>query len=224
MSDILLDLRYALRALRKSPAFTAIAVATLALGIGANTAMFSVVYGVLFRPLPYPEPDRLVQFAQRYQGDLGPLGVTWSQYRFLDEQYAGSLDVAASTRVGFNLFADDLADRVDGLRVSHDYFSVLRVAPERGRTFLPEEDAPGGAAVAVISHGLWTRHFGGDPAAVGRTIQLDGQPYTIVGVMPAGFQSIPTADVWSTLAQVARTVGSGQNLEVIGRLSPLRDE
>jgi len=220
MSDFFFDLRYALRALRKSPAFTAIAVATLALGIGANTAMFSVMYGVLLRPLPYPEPDRLVQFAQRYQGDLGSLGVTFSQYRFLDEQYAGSLDVAASTRVGFNLFADDLADRVDGLRVSDDYFRVLGVAPEHGRAFLPEEDAPGGAAVAVISHGLWARRFGADPAAVGRTIQLDGQPYTIVGIMPAGFQSMPAADVWSTLAQVARTVGSGQNLEVIGRLTP----
>ena len=220
MSDFLLDLRHALRSFRRSPGFAAIAVATLALGIGANTAMFSVLYGVLLRPLPYPEPDRLVQFAQRYQGQIGGLGVTWSQYRALDELFAGSLDVTASTRVGFNVFADDRADRVDGLRVASDYFRVLGVVPELGRAFLPAEDVPGGAAVAVISHGLWNRRFAGDPNVVGRTVQLDGVSHTVVGVMPAGFQSIPSADVWSTLAQVANTVGSGQNLEVIARRAP----
>jgi putative ABC transport system permease protein len=211
------DLRHALRGLRKSPGFTAITVLTLALGIGANTTMFSVLYGILLRPLPYPQPEGLVQFAMDYRGSLSGLGVTYSQYQFLDEQ-AGPLEVAASTGVGFNLFAGGAADRVDGLRVSHDYFRVLGVSPQLGRVFLPEEDTPGGAAVVMLSHGLWTRRFGADPDIVGRTIQLDGRAHTVVGVMPAGFQTIPATDVWTTLAQVAHTVGSGQNLEVIGRL------
>jgi predicted permease len=210
------DLRYAVRTLGRSPGFTAVAVLTLALGIGANTTMFSVLYGVLLRPLPYPASDRLVQFAMRFQGDLSPLPVTFLQYQFLDEQ-AAPIDVAASTSVGFNLFAGGAADRVDGLRVSHDYFRVLGATPALGRTFLTEEDAPGGASVAVLSHGLWQRRFGADPDVVGRTIRLDGQPFTVVGVMPADFQSLPATDVWSTLGQVGRTIGSGQNLEVIGR-------
>jgi predicted permease len=210
------DLRYAVRTLGRSPGFTAVAVLTLALGIGANTTMFSVLYGVLLRPLPYPESDRLVQFAMRFQGGVSPLPVTYLQYRFLDE-HGAPIEVAASTRVGFNLFAGGAADRVDGLRVSHDYFRVLGVTPALGRAFLPEEDTPGGAPVAVLSHGFWTRRFGGNPGMVGNTIRLDGQQHTVVGVMPEGFQSMPATDVWSTLAQVGGTIGSGQNLELVGR-------
>jgi predicted permease len=191
----------------------------LALGIGANTTMFSVLYGVLLRPLPYPDSNRLVQFAMRFQGNLSPLPVTYPQYQFLDE-HAAPIDVAATTRVGFNLFAGGAADRVDGLRVSHDYFRVLGATPALGRAFLPEDDAPGGPAVAVLSHGLWVRRFGADPEVVGSTTLLDGQPYVVIGVMPDGFQSLPETDVWSTLAQVGATIGSGQNLEVIGRRPP----
>jgi predicted permease len=178
-----------------------------------------VLYGVLLRPLPYPESDRLVQFAMDYGGAVGGLGVTYAQYEFLDEQ-AAPIDVAASTGVGFNLFAGGTADRVSGLRVSRDYFRVLGVAPRLGREFLPEEDAAGGAQVAILSHGLWTRRFGADSAIVGRTIRLDGQPFTVVGVMPPEFQAIPPTDLWTTLAPVARTIGSGQNLELVGRLPP----
>jgi predicted permease len=213
------DVRHALRSLRHNPGFTAVVVLTLALGIGANTTMFTVLYGVLLRPLPYPESDRLVQFAMDYRGTVGSLGVTYPQYRFLDEQTA-PLDVAAATGVGFNLFAGGVADRVAALRVSRNYFRVLGVAPRLGREFLPDEDVAGGAPVAILSHGLWTRRFGADSALVGRTIRLDGQPFTVVGVMPPGFQAIPATDLWTTLAQVARTIGSGQNLEVFGRLPP----
>ncbi|MDH4350451.1 MAG: ABC transporter permease, partial [Gemmatimonadota bacterium] len=220
MTDLLRDVRHGIRALRRSPGFTAVAILTLALGIGANTTMFSVLYGVLLRPLPYPESDRLVTLAQDYQGNRGVQSVTHTQFEFLTEQAIDGLSLAASTRVGFNLFTGDAADRADGLRVSHDYFRVLGVMPQLGRTFLPEENAPGGAQVAILSHGLWARRFGSDPDVVGRTIQLDGQAFTVVGVMPAGFQSIPATDVWSTIAQVARTIGSGQNLEVLGRLTP----
>jgi putative ABC transport system permease protein len=218
MTDLLRDVRHGLRALRRTPGFTAVAILTLALGIGANTTMFSVLYGVLLRPLPYPDSDRLVMLAQSFPGGRDALSVTHAQFEFLIEQETDELTLAAATPVGFTLFAGDLADRLNGLRVSQDYFRVLGVSPQLGRVFLSDEDAPGGASVAILSHGLWTRRFGGDPDVIGRTIQLDGQAFTVVGVMPAGFQSIPSVDVWSTLAQVARTIGSGQNLEVIGRL------
>lgn len=213
------DVRFALRSLRKSPGFTAVGVLTMALGIGASTAMFSVMYGVLLRPLPYPEPDRLVQLSQTYQQQHGPLAVTYDEFRFLQDNAPVFESLAATTPVGFNLFAGDRADRVSGLRVSSEYFRVLGVSPRLGRAFTAAEDQPGGPAVAILSHGLWTRRFGSDPGVVGRPVLLDGHTYTVVGVMPAGFRSFPTVEVWSTIAQVGRSIGSGENLEVIGRLA-----
>jgi predicted permease len=220
MDALLQDLRYALRALTRTPAFTIVAVLTLALGIGANTAIFSVLYGVLLRPLPYPDADRLVQFAQTYQGGRGLMDVTYPEFQFLQQNSTVFQSLTATTSVGFNLFTGTEAQRVNGLLVSREYFRVLGVAPQVGREFLPEEDQRGGAGAAILSHGLWQRRFGGDPDVVGRVISLDGVPTTVVGVMPAGFHSLPPVDVWSTLAQVGSTIGSGQNLEVIARLKP----
>jgi len=220
MQTLIQDLRLAVRAMRRAPGFTLVAVLTLALGIGANTAIFSVLYGVLLRPLPYPDSDRLVQLAVAYQGRSEVLDVTWRQYRSLVEQSAPFADMAATTHVGFNIFADGAADRVDGLRVSAGYFTVLGVQPALGRGFTTDEDQPGGPSAVVLSHGYWQRRFGGDPEVVGRTVSVDGEPYTVVGVMPASFRSLPAVDAWSTLAQVGRTIGSGQNLEMIGRLRP----
>ncbi|MEJ2185611.1 MAG: ABC transporter permease [Gemmatimonadota bacterium] len=214
------DVRYAVRSLRKSPGFTIIALLTIALGIGANTVMFSVVYGVLLRPLRYPHPDRLVAPVETYRGQRSGFGVTYLQYQFLEENTSGFRSLAATTPVGFNLFAGDRADRVDGLRVSENYFDVLGVSPALGRAFTADEDQPGGAPVAILSHGLWVRRFGSDPGVVGRSVLLDGEPYTVVGVMPAGFEAIPAVDVWSTIAQVGRTIGGGQNLELLARLAP----
>ena len=220
MNSILQDLRFAFRALRKSPGFATVAVLTLALGIGATTAMFSVVNGVLLRPLPYPKADRIVQLAEVNGTYRGALGVTYDAFRFVDANATGFQSLAATTSVGFDLFARDHADRVRGLRVSRDYFKVLGVSPALGRTFTAVEDQPGGPPVAMLSHGLWARRFGSDPTVLGQTVLLDGNPYTVVGVMPAGVQAMPAVDIWSTLAQVGRTIGSGQNLEVIGRLAP----
>lgn len=220
MDALLQDLKYALRTLAKTPGFTLVAVLTLALGIGANTAIFSVLYGVLLRPLPYPDADRLVQFAQTYQGGRGLMDVTYREFQFLQQNSTVFQSFTATTSVGFNLFAEAEAQRVNGLRVSHEYFRVLGVAPQLGREFLADEDQRGGASAAILSHGLWQRRFGGDPGVVGRVISLDGVPTTVVGVMPSGFHSLPPVDVWSTLAQVGATIGSGQNLEVIGRLQP----
>jgi len=220
METLLQDLRLAARGLLRAPAFTLVAVLTLALGIGANTAIFSVLYGVLLRPLPYPQPDRLVAFEQRFEGERGGMGVTFLEYRFLAEQSTIFESFAASTSVGLNLFSGNQADRVDGLRVSQDYFRTLGVAPALGRSFTAEEDQENGPNAAVLSHALWKRRFAGDPAVLGRIVTLDGKPFTVVGVMPEGFQSQPEAEIWTTVSQVGKTIGSGQNLEVFGRLKP----
>ncbi len=220
MAALLQDFRFALRSLGRSPAFTLVAVVTLALGIGANTAIFSVLYGVLLRPLPYPEPYRLVQLAQRYRDGENEMYVTWNQFRFLRDHVTGMEGIAGTTTVGFNMVTDAGAVRAFGQRVSANYFGVLGVPPALGRGFLDDEDRPGGPNAVVLSHGFWQRAFGGDPAVVGRTVPLDGAPHVVVGVMPAGFRSIPTVDAWSTLAQVGGTIGSGQNLRMLARLSP----
>jgi len=214
------DLRYALRTLAKSPGFTAIAVLTLALGIGPNTAIFSLVYGVLLKPLPYPESDRLVGLAETYQGNRNELDVTYDEFRFLEDHNPVLERLAVSTAVGFSVFTGDIAERVNGLRVSKNFFATLGVRPEVGRDFLAEEDQMGGASVAVLSHGYWMRRFGGDPGVVGRAITLDGRPTTIAGAMPASFRWLSPVDVWSTMGQVARSIGGGENLHFVGRLKP----
>src|SRR3989441_2149768 len=212
------DLRYALRTLAKSPGFTAITVLTLALGIGPNTAIFSLVYGVLLKPLPYPESDRLVGLAETYQGNRSELDVTYDEFRFLADHNHVFERLAVSTDVGFSVFTGDIAERVNGLRVSKDFFATLGVRPALGRDFLAEEDQMGGASVAILSQGYWMRRFGGDPGVVGRAITLDGRPTTIVGVMPASFRWLSPVDAWSTMGQVARSIGGGENLHLVGRL------
>jgi putative ABC transport system permease protein len=215
---MLQDLRYALRTLARSPGFTAVAVLTLALGIGPNTAIFSLVYSVLLKPLPYPRSDRLVGLAETYQGNRGELAVTLDEFRHLADHAPVFERTAVYTNVGFSVFAGDIAERVDGLRVSQDFFATLGVRPALGRDFLAEEDQLGGPSVAVLSHGYWMRRFGGDGGIVGRTIALDGRPTAIVGVLPASFRWLSTVDVWSTIGQVARSIGGGENLHFVGRL------
>lgn len=220
MDNLIQDLRYATRSLLRSPGFTVVAVLTLALGIGANTAIFSVLYGVLLRPLPYPEAGRLVGLSQVYRGSRDERAVDYREYRFLAENGRVFQSLAVSTNLGFNVFTGEEADRARGMRVSSGFFRVLGVAPLLGREFSADEDQLGGPQVAILSYGYWQRRFGGDPSVVGRAITLDGAPYTVVGVMPSGFQTQPEADVWSTVAQVSRTIGNGSNLNLVGRLMP----
>jgi predicted permease len=220
MDTLLQDFRYAVRTLLRAPGFTLVAVVTLALGIGANTAIFSVLYGVLLRPLPYPEPDRLVTLEESWRGSRDQMSVTYREFRFLEEQSRVFAPLAAMTSVGFNIAGGGAAERVRGLRVSRDYFRALGVQPSMGRGFTDEEDQPGGPAAVVLSHGLWARRFGADTGLLGRTILLDGQPAVVIGVMAADFDPVAPVEAWSTLAQVGRTIGSGQNLEVIARLTP----
>ncbi len=219
IEDLIRDLRFGLRQLRRNPGFTAVAVITLALGIGANTAIFSVVYGVLLRPLPYPHANRIFRITRSYRGRLeSGTGFTARAFDFWQQHSDPFEHLAASTDQGFNLTGAGRAEHLDGLRVSLQYFDVYGVRPFLGRNFSPDEESLGGPNVAVLSYGLWKEHFGGDHYAIGRSIFLDGAPYTVIGVMPAGFAGLPPADLWTTIGQVRNTTGSGQNYDVIGRL------
>ncbi len=214
------DLKYAARVLIKSPVFALTAILTLALCIGANTAIYSVVDRVLLRPLPYPQADRLAIVARHYQGidedDVSQAGVTWVALR----QGAPALDVAAFSGLGqgVNLVAGGAAEYVVQERVSAGYFRVLGVPPAIGRELSEEEDRVNGPAAAVLSHGLWTHAFHGDPSIVGKAIVLRGEPHTVVGVMPADFVNGQPVDVWTALRPSTRGEGEGENYGIIARL------
>lgn len=218
MGTLWQDVKYGFRTLGKSPGFAALVVLTLALGIGANTAMFSVVYGVLLRPLPYPEPDRIVQLSISYKGRLDYSGFDAREFDFWKKHNEPFQCLAATTGVGFNLSSGSQPLRVRALRVSTDYFRVFGIQPALGREFSVNEDSLNGPNVVVLSYGLWKSQFGGDRGLVGKTVSLDGSPYSVVGIMPPGFQSIPPVDLWTTIGQVAQSIGGGINYTVIGRL------
>jgi len=220
MLTLLQDLKYGLRMLAKNPGWSAVAVLTLALGIGANTAMFSVVNGVLLRPLPYPQADRMVEISRTYRGQLEMSSFSSSEFAFWKSHSDPFQYLAADTSVGFNLAGASRPERVRALRVSTEYFHVLGIQPLLGRDFLPDEDRIGGPNVAILSEGIWKRDFGADPQVLGRSVLLDGAPYTVIGVIPSGFESISPVDLWTTIGQVAHTIGSGSNYEVVGRLKP----
>lgn len=218
------DLRYTLRVLAKSPLFTATAVITLAVGIGANAAIFSVVDALLLRSLPYPEPERLALVSTLYRSPAGEqeqwaqTGRTWEAIR----DHAELVDVAPFSNwvTGVNLFADGEALHVDQQRVGAGFFRVLGVQPALGRGFLDEEDRSGGADVVVLSDGLWRRLFEADPSILGRPILLRGEPHTVVGVMPAGFRSTERADLWTPLRLSTSGEGAGTNYGVVARRAP----
>ncbi len=189
------DLRYGARMLMKKPGSTLIAVLTLALGIGANTAIFSVVYGVLLRPLSYPEPDRLVILHQSYTGSLSQANI--AMYR---DQNLVFERVAAYTLTGFNLTGIDQPQRVLAANITFDLFDVLRVQPLLGRNFHPEEDTPGKNLVCILSYGIWQRRFGGDPQILGKSLVLNDIPTEVVGVMPVWFAfPHPGVELWVPL-------------------------
>ncbi|MBV9679033.1 MAG: ABC transporter permease [Acidobacteriaceae bacterium] len=218
------DLRYAFRLLWKSPAFTLTAVATLALCIGANTAVYSVVDAVLFRPLPYPDPGRLasVILLQRHAGaqyeQAEQDGRMWEAVR----DGAKSVDAAVFSAVsgGVNLAVGTTAQYVTQQRVSSGFFRVLGISPLIGREFTQTEDRVGGPPVAVLSYGLWKRVFHADPSIVGEKIVLRGEPYTVTGVMPPKFQSNIPADLWTPLRPSTTGEGGGTNYRVAVRLRP----
>ena len=198
MNTLLHDIRYGLRMLLKHKGFTAVAIIALALGIGANTAIFSLVNGVLLRPLPFPEAERIIYL----EGKNPQAGITESNISFLDfTDWSQQTDLFASTAAywtGNAQFGADGAEpeRVPRAGVTTGFFSVLGVQPVLGRTFVPEDDKGWPQTVAIISHGLWKRRFGSDPAIVGKQVQMSSWPLTIIGVMPPGFEYPEQTQVW----------------------------
>jgi predicted permease len=187
MEQLLADLRHAVRRLGRAPAFALISVVTLALGIGANTAIFSLVSAVLLRPLPYEDADRVVMLWT----DTRPGETTWLSAREITtygDEAKTLQGIAGATSVGANLTGGDEPERVIGAAVTPNAFPILGVDPQLGRAFVEAEGAPGGDEVVVLGHGLWQRRFGGAPDIVGQVIQVNGRPRTVVGIMPAGFR------------------------------------
>jgi putative ABC transport system permease protein len=196
------DLRYAVRMLRRTPGFTAAAVAVVALGVGANTAVFSVVNAVLLEPLPYPEPDRIIQLVTTSRNNkLMPL-VSVPKFNIWRKEMPRVVDAIAAYQAsdpGVNLTGGDRPEHLRAMHVSAGYFDVFGAQVRRGRTFHDAEDRPNAPRVAVLSHGLWVRRFGSDSEIVGRSIQIGGEPHTVIGVLAPGFVPEPAAEIWVPL-------------------------
>jgi putative ABC transport system permease protein len=229
MNTLLQDVRYALRTLVKSPGFAAVAILTLALGIGANTAIFSVIDATLLKPLPFPGVDRLVLVWQTYGGN-GPENINIvSALNMMDVQKENTvLESMAwfdSAGKGYNLDTGDQPERVSGVRVTASFFHVLGVQPLLGRTFLPEEETAGRDHEVVLSYPLWQRRFSGDPRIIGKQVPIDGESYTVVGVMPKTFEfqfDSRARELWVPVGYTKNdlTDRGSNSFVAIGRLKP----
>jgi putative ABC transport system permease protein len=224
LGDLWQDLRYGLRMLLKSPGFTIVAVIALALGIGANSAIFSVVNTVLLRPLPYKAPERLVMVWEDDTKDGHPrdtpAAANYIDWRDQNQVFEG---MSAIADVSFNLTGSGEPERISGRRVSANLFSLLGVEPQLGRAFTPEEDQPSAARVAIMSHGLWQRRFGSDAKIIGQSLTLNGQSVTVVGVMPPHFQFPSREDeLWIPIAFTSQEAANrGRHyLQVVARMKP----
>jgi putative ABC transport system permease protein len=227
MRTLIQDLRYGARTLLKNPVFTLIAVITLALGIGANTAIFSVVDAVLLRPMPYPEADRLVFLWSTGSGGTSSFGSAMPDYREWRDQNRTMDGLGGFYYGDFNLSpAGGEPERVQGAYITSNLFDVLKVSPALGRLFTPEEDQFGRHRVVLLSHGLWQRSFGGDRAIVGREIKLGGESVTVAGVMPRGlsfFDNVPEIELWTPIAFAPGDSMDTRNnhfVNLVGRLKP----
>src|SRR6202161_1417322 len=182
------DLRYALRMLLKSPGFTIVAILTLALGIGANVATFSVVYAVLLRPLPYPEPEQLVRvFDDLHSSNVKNIGMSAPELWDLQDRSGVFQELSAVWPIDSDIAGGDRPVRAETLAVSPGYFTMLGIKPQLGRVFTQQDSVPGFIEAVVISDGFWRRNYGADPKIVGRTMRLDNDLYQIICVMSAGF-------------------------------------
>ena len=224
MGNLMHDLRYGLRVLRKSPGFAAVAVMVLALGIGANTAIFSVVNAVLLRPLPYRDPSRLMQVwhvppPKQFPG-MTMFSVSPANYLDWDHQNHVFQSMAIYGFRSFNITGSDRPQALQASVVSQDFYRTLGVRPLLGRTFTADEEQPGHNQVVILGYALWKSAFGGNPNIVGSSIHLDDQPYTVVGVMPPKFKFPDWAQLWTPLGWTdqERAVRGNHNYMVIGRL------
>jgi putative ABC transport system permease protein len=224
MENLWQDLRHGLRALRKSPGFTAVAVLTLGLGIGANTAIFSVVENVLLRSLPYADPGRLVEIWNTYLPQFPQASLSGGDFQDFKREAASFSGMGCYVDIpdGLNLTGEGDAQRIETRYVTSGLFELLGIRPAAGRTFTSEEDKPGEAPVVMASHQLWQSRFGMDPKVIGRRVMLDGHGYTLVGVLPAGFRLAPTTDMWMPFGQYGDDLTSHLHhpCNVVGRLKP----
>ncbi|HEY3137526.1 MAG TPA: ABC transporter permease [Blastocatellia bacterium] len=225
MDTFLQDLRYGIRTLVKSPGFTVVAVVALALGIGANSAIFSVVNALLLKPLPYKEADRLVMIWHTYPKlKLDQASVSAPSYIEYRDMTGSFEEVATATQWSVNLTGVGEPERLQGARVSYNLFATLGVQPVAGRSFFPEEDQPGKNQVVILSYGLWQRRFGGEESLIGQTISLDGASYDVVGVLPKGFAFLIDVDLFTPIAftpeQLAATNHGNEYLICVARLKP----
>src|SRR5262249_7207422 len=224
LESFIRDIRYAMRRLRKSPVFTVIAVLTLGLGIGANTAIFSAINALLLNPVGLPDPDRILSFGVNYE-KLGVKSITVSIAEFLDVR--DSKDLFSATAIAafanYNYSTGDFPERLSAERVTWQWFDVFDVKPMLGRLFTPEEDQPNMNQVVILDHTTWRRLFGGDPSIIAKTIELNQQPYRVIGVMPPEFHFRQTA-VWVPLGlpPAAYTPRSrfNESYELVARMKP----
>ena len=225
LETLLQDLRYGARVLRKSPGFTAIAMVTLALGIGANTAIFSILYGILLRPLPYKDASRLIMLHQTTPR-VGLVSVSYPDFLDWRAQNTAFSEMAAVNSVGFNLSGINQPQNVSGQAVSPNFLSMLGLRPLLGRDFYASEEKADTAAVVLLSYPLWQAHFGGDPNVIGQTIALDGRAFSVIGVLPAGFRWTEKADllepigVWVAGHPSSHRRDQRGDMIVLGRLAP----
>ena len=224
MSSLFQDVRYGLRMLRKQPGFTAVLVLTLALGIGANTAVFSVLNALVLRPLPYEDPDKLVVLSGTQDGTVVHNGmVSYADLEDFRAQSESFEEIAALHATSFTLSDEGGLERIDGAYVSAEFFSLLGVEAMRGRLFQPGEDEPDAESVAVVSAGFWHRRSAGDPEFVGSDLVIDGIGFTVVGILPQDFIfpiDMRRTEIWTTTALDAATFPARGSVRVktIGRL------
>ena len=224
METLLQDVRYGLRMILKKPGFTVIAVVALALGIGANTAIFSVVNGVLLRPLPYEDPDRLVRLSE-WSPQVPGMSISYPNFIDWREQNSVFSGLAATQFDSYNLTGLDEPERLQGRNVSANFFEVLGVKPVLGRTFLAEEDRAGAGRACIISYGLWQRRFGSDPNILGKSLTLNGESYTLVGVLPQSYRYGTPTDVFVPLglqedSGFTKQRGNHPGIYAVARLKP----
>ena len=220
------DMRYAWRVLLKSPVFTFVAIITLALGIGANTAIFSVVNAVLLKPLPYKNPEQLVMVWSDFQARGGPERELVSPDDFADWRDQNQVfdHLVALLGWGPTLTGQGEPEDLTGATVSYDAFATLGIEPVQGRAFQADEDQPGAARTVVLSDELWRRRFGADAEIVGKPLTLGGESYTVVGVMPPGFKFplIPKAEIWRTIRPALATSRCGRGCVILRVFARLR--
>src|SRR5262245_31514142 len=220
MNNLWQDLRFGARMLLKKPGFSLIAIITLALGIGANTAIFTIVNAVLLRPLPYPDSERLMQIGRGFTGNFVVSDLSPRKYIFLRDNLQSFEAISASQGMGSEITLSDENETefICGQLVTADIFRVLGVAPTTGRGFTAQEDSPGGERVVILSDGFWRRRFGADAGMIGRDLTLNNRTHMVVGIMPPGFEYFGRQDVFIPARFDAASQNDGHNWTVIGRL------